>query len=532
MASKLIIAFSRRIWFRAAGAAALAAVVSTLGTATADNLNITYSTVSANAYGTSDINSCGIIRDNLTTYGGYQYAAFYDSNGNIVLGRRTSGATQWNLITTNYQISSSLLSDDHNVIAIGIDSNGYLHMSWGMHNQNLNYVISKSSVTGKDWSGSSLAFTTLGAPVDPASGVDSNNNEVTYPEFYTTPSGDLLFSYRNGGTGGGSGNGNNYLDIYNPASRTWSQNFTINGESTSVNGYINRLAYSSTGKLMMSWTWRATPNWQTNSNIMFAQSTNNGSTWTTQSGVSEIAASGGITQSTAQIIETIPEGSSLINQSNMAVDRNSNPVIATWYAPGSLEGGSNNTRQYMLVYYNGANWQTSQITDRPAGEVYDSSGAYVRQLARPIVLVDREDRVLVIMRYNNDINSDGSPNADAALPGRAAAGGGIVVAYSQLTSKNGISSLGAWNYLTLYTANLGQWEPTYDAALWQSSNILDLFVQPVGLGGETSSTAQVLQWNEAAYFASVPGVPPALLLACGLIGISLLARKFPATRET
>ncbi len=509
----------------------LAAACSCAAIVQAATPDVSYTTLSANAYGTTDINSVGIIRDNLTTFDGYQYAAFYDNNGNIVLGRRSSNAAQWSLVTTGYQISSTLLSDDHNVIAIGIDSNGYMHMSWGMHNNPLNYVISTTPVTGTGWSGSSLAFTTVGTPVDAATGVNTNNNEVTYPEFYTTPQGDLLFSYRNGGAGGGSGNGNNYFDIYNPATKAWTQDFTINGEATSVNGYINRLAYTSTGTLMMSWTWRATPNWQTNSNIMFAQSSDNGGAWTTQSGVSEESSQGGITQSTGQIVESIPQGSSLINQSNMAVDDNNNPLIATWYAPGSLNGGGNNTRQYMLDYYNGASWQTSQITDRPAGEAYDSSGAYVRQLARPVVLVDKQDRVLVIMRYNNDVNADGTPNSAAALPGTAAAAGGIVVAYAQLTEKNGLSSLGSWSYLTLDNADLGQWEPTYDAALWQSSNILDLFVEPVGINGEGAATAQILQWNEAAFFSSVPEPTALLLLAGGLTG-AVLRRRKPHNRHS
>ncbi len=520
-----LVAFSVQNRNRLAAALVLAAACSCTVVIQAATADVSYTTLSTNAYGTTDINSVGIIRDNLTTFGGYQYAAFYDNNGNIVLGRRSSDALQWNLVTTDYRISSALLSDDHNVIAIGVDSNGYLNMSWGMHNNPLNYVISTTPVTGTSWSGSSLAFTTAGTPVDASTGVDSNNNEVTYPEFYTTPQGDLLFSYRNGGTGGGSGNGNNYFDIYNPTIKSWAQDFTINGEATSVNGYINRLAYSSTGTLMMSWTWRATPNWQTNSNIMFAQSTSNGASWTTQSGVSEASPQGGITQATGQIVENVPQDSSLINQSNMAVDNNNNPLIATWYAPGSLNGGGNNTRQYMLDYYNGSSWQTSQITDRPSGEAYDSSGAYVRQLARPIVLVDNQDRVLVIMRYNNDVNADGSPNPAAGLPGTAAAAGGIVVAYAQLTDKNGLSSLGSWSYLTLDTANLGQWEPTYDASLWQSSNILDLFVEPVGLSGEGSATAQVLQWNEAAFFGSVPEPTALPLLVSGMVGAVLLRRR-------
>jgi len=69
------------------------------------------------------------------------------------------------------------------------------------------------------------------------------------------------------------------LRYLQPLDQTWSHNFVINGELTSVNAYLNSLVYDSSGNLDMSWTWRATANWQTNSNIMFAQSPDNGTTW-------------------------------------------------------------------------------------------------------------------------------------------------------------------------------------------------------------------------------------------------------------
>ena len=127
-----LVAFSVQNRNRLAAALVLAAACSCTVVIQAATADVSYTTLSTNAYGTTDINSVGIIRDNLTTFGGYQYAAFYDNNGNIVLGRRNSDALQWNLVTTDYRISSALLSDDHNVIAIGVDSNGYLNMSWGM----------------------------------------------------------------------------------------------------------------------------------------------------------------------------------------------------------------------------------------------------------------------------------------------------------------------------------------------------------------------------------------------------------------
>src|SRR5262249_463594 len=143
-----------------------------------------------------------------------------------------------------------------------------------------NYAISNTPVTGATLS--SLAFTAQTATNAPTlfAGGGATTNEVTYPQFYTIPgSSNLLFTYRNGAAGGGSGHGNQYFDVYSPSTHTCTNNFVINGEQTNVNAYLNSLVYTSSNNLLMSWTWRATPNWQTNSNIMFAQSPDNGATW-------------------------------------------------------------------------------------------------------------------------------------------------------------------------------------------------------------------------------------------------------------
>src|SRR5205823_5488992 len=144
----------------------------------------------------------------------------------------------------------------------------------------LNYGISNAPVTGASLS--SIAFTTQTAANAPTlfPGSGSTTNEVTYPQFYNIPgSSNLLFTYRNGGAGGGSGNGDQYFNIYNPSTDSWTNNLVVNGEQTSVNAYLNRMVYTSDNNLLMSWTWRATSNWQTNSNIMFAQSPDNGTNW-------------------------------------------------------------------------------------------------------------------------------------------------------------------------------------------------------------------------------------------------------------
>jgi hypothetical protein len=70
---------------------------------------------------------------------------------------------------------------------------------------------------------------------------------------------------------------------------------------------------------------------------------------------------------------------------------------------------------------------------------------------------------------------------------------------------------------------MGELEPTYDAALWNGFNELDLMFEPVGFSGEGTATLQVLDWNEQAYFAPLPEPGSLGILAIG--AMALLRRR-------
>ena len=377
-----------------------------------------------------------------------------------------------------------------------------------MHNVSLNYAISNSSVLTPTLN--SVAFTKLNSTNTPSlfPSAGSTTNEVTYPDFYQIPnSPNLLFAYRNGGAGGGSGNGNEYFNIYDPSTKTFTNNFVINGEQTSVNAYLNNLVYTSTGNLLMTWTWRSTPNWQTNSNMMFAQSPDNGVTWTQQNGTTAytlpIIQTGTPAASVAQIIKAIPQNSSFINQTSMAVDSVNRPMVASYWVPAgaAIDDPSNphastyKVRQYMLEYYTGTQWATSQVSSRTVNTAIDTSGADVRDLGRPIVLVDSANRILMVTRSENSgmglASNPNTPNNN------------IVVFYTtdSMTGGGTLPTTLHWTSITLSSANMGIWEPTYDSSLWKASNQLNLFYEPVGLSGQSSGTIQVLGWDEPAFFA-------------------------------
>jgi autotransporter-associated beta strand protein len=504
---------------RAVILAAAAIVGCAAGEARAQALGgtVSFIPVASNAYALDSVNSSAITLNNLVTIGSYQFIAYYNTSGDVVVGRRSTGSTSWTLDTTSY--TANQITDGHDMVAIAVDGNGQMHMSWGMHNNTLNYVISSNSVLGASFAPTFVTQTATNNPT--LFSQLSSINQVTYPAFYYAPDGNLIFSYRDAAaaSGGGSGNGNTFLGIYDPSATAgpstpdsrFSTVEVLNGGQTSVNAYPNSMVFNPSGNLLASWTWRYTPDWRTNQNIMYAQSPDDGTTWYQQGGATQYTlpiisdtSVGGSASQVGQIIAAIPQGNGLINQTSMAVSSAGNPIIATWWSPGwtptSISTGSGNlNRQYMVEYYSGGQWKASQITDRSSDSIgntfNDSSGTDVGDVGRPVVVVDQQGRVLVITR-----SEDNGANVVGGSYASSEPGNNLVIYYSSdlFTAANPI-----WNSITLDTANMGPYEPSIDTTLWQSQNILDLFYEPNSFTGQTAGMLQVLQWNEQTYFSSV-----------------------------
>src|SRR3954466_8928069 len=89
-----------------------------------------FSTIATNPYFAGDINSCAIQVNNLTTIAGYQFAAYYDTSRRLMIARRATGSPTWTTFNSGFSIASTEITDDHNVIAIAVDSAGIMHLSW------------------------------------------------------------------------------------------------------------------------------------------------------------------------------------------------------------------------------------------------------------------------------------------------------------------------------------------------------------------------------------------------------------------
>lgn len=378
-------------------------------------------------FSSTSVNTTVFRNSSLASLGDKQYIAYYDAEGWMTLGCRTLGSEEWTLQRSPYQGN---VKDAHNIISLMVDGDGYLHVSFDHHGHPLNYCRSvaphslelgeKEAMTGND------------------------EMDVTYPEFYRLANGDLLFAYRSGA----SGRGNLVLNRYSLETKTWErvQDVLIDGENKR-NAYW-QLYVDAQGTIHLSWVWRETWLVETNHDLCYARSMDGGKTWYKTNGEPyELP----IRLDNAEYACKIPQNSELINQTSMSADVNGNPYIATYWRDQDSE-----VPQYRLVWYDGKQWQSQQVSDRKTPFSLKGGGTKMIPIARPRMVVDGKKAYYVFrdeergskvsMYYTDDIHQ------------------------------------GKWEVKDLTDFAVNAWEPSHDSELWKMKKNLHLFVQDTRQG--------------------------------------------------
>ena len=223
-----------------------------------------YSLIADDAFAGSSVNVLAGVKQTLFTHGQFQYAAYYNANRHLVLAKRPTDAKTWQTQVTPF---TGNVDDAHNHISLVVDSEGFIHIAWDHHNSPLNYARSVSPG----------ALTLERKPMlgEPQSPDEAGENSVTYPQFYALPSGDLLFAYRDGG----SGRGNLVLNRYDLRTQQWQRL-----HSSVLDGEGKRSAYwdmsvDINGVVHLAWIWRETPDVASNHDLAYARSFDQGDTW-------------------------------------------------------------------------------------------------------------------------------------------------------------------------------------------------------------------------------------------------------------
>lgn len=386
-------------------------------------------------YSCTSVNTTVFRNNSLVTHGEEQYISYYDNDGYLILGKRKLDSKQWTLHRTQYQGN---VKDAHNVISMMVDGEGYIHVSFDHHGHKLNYCRSIAPGSLK-----------LGDKI-PMTGVDEGN--VTYPEFYSLSGGDLLFVYRSGS----SGRGNLVMNRYSLKEHKWTrvQDILIDGENKR-NAYW-QMYVDEKGTIHLSWVWRESWHVETNHDICYARSFDNGVTWYKSSGEQyELP----IKLSNAEYTCRLPQNCELINQTSMSADAEGNPYIATYWRDSDSD-----VPQYRIVWNDGKVWHQRQITDRKTPFTLKGGGTKMIPIARPRIVVE-DGEVFYIFRDEER-------------------GSRVSMAHA---SDVGISK---WTITDLTDFSVDAWEPSHDTELWKKQRKLHLFVQHTRQG-DGERTAEI-----------------------------------------
>jgi len=241
----------------------------------------------------------------LLSDGTSQFVAFYDTSRWMTIGTRPLDTDAWSFV----RLPSQLGWDSHNYVTMGIDCSGSVHVAGNMHNVPLVYFR-----------------TTNGCNLESFVHVPAMTGELedksTQPRFFHGTRNELIFMYRQGG----SGNADNLFNVYDESSRTWRRLFGV----PLLSGEGRRSAYpygpspGPDGFFHLVWVWRDSPDCGSNHDLCYARS-RDFAEWESSAGR---ALPLPIVASASEVIEPVPPGGGMLNGNTMlAFDASNRPVV-------------------------------------------------------------------------------------------------------------------------------------------------------------------------------------------------------------
>jgi hypothetical protein len=289
----------------------------------------------------------------------YQVAGFYDDPDEyLIIGVRSKTAGTWSSWTTyrydgtggrpTLQRSSV---DNHRTIAFGVDSDGYIHLAWGMHGDALRYR--RSSAALGSWTGGLTANLSM---------LGTNESVATYPYFINDPTGKLWFMFRDGS----SGNGDSFLYGYTTGTTTWAgaagttAGKFIDGKNSGggESAYLFKPAFSTdwdgagTGFLYIAFVWDETGMTAARHDVSIVKF--DGTNWKAMSGSAQTMP---ITTSNDDVIDPVATNLELRGMEPLILDSNNRPHLVYKLFLSStttVDGLYHN-------YWNGSAWTKTRL---------------------------------------------------------------------------------------------------------------------------------------------------------------------------
>jgi hypothetical protein len=283
----------------------------------------------------------------MLTHGTRQYIAYYNAERRMMVGQRNLTDESFVLFEipptsreTSGGTSTVLGWDSHNFVTLGIDKNGFIHLSGNMHVNPLTYFRSTKP-------------NDISTLVQVMEMIGSEEDRCTYPHFMNTREGELIFHYRDGG----SGNGNEIYNIYSCETGKW--NRLLDSPLTDGQGLMN--AYQTQPAIMADnwyhvyWVWRDTPDCSTNHDLSYIKSPDL-KNWFNAFG--EPVKLPAILENKSVIVDPVPVKGGIINlAAKLCLDKNNKPLFV--YHKYDATGNT----QFYVAQTEGEKWISKQITN-------------------------------------------------------------------------------------------------------------------------------------------------------------------------
>jgi hypothetical protein len=197
-----------------------------------------------------------------------------------------------------------------------------------------------------------------------------NEQRCTYPQFMEGPNGELIFHYRDGG----SGNGCEIYNVYDCSSKTWRRLLDkplIDGEGK-MNAYMHGPLAGPDGYFYLCWVWRDTYKCETNHDLSCARSRDL-VRWESLDGT---AIPLPITiRSPGTVIDPVPPGGGILNGcQKLGFDSGNRPIVT--YHKFDEQG---NTQAYAARFASGR-WTISQLTEWSYRWYFEGGGSIGREI--------------------------------------------------------------------------------------------------------------------------------------------------------
>ncbi len=307
----------------------------------------------------------------LLTHAGRQWVAFYDDQRRMTVAVRSLDDDGWQFT----RLPSVVGWDSHNYVTLAIDDVGHVHVSGNMHCRPLVYFRTERP-------GDISSF----HPVPTM--VGRNEARCTYPRFLRGARGEFLFTYRDGS----SGNGDQYFNIYDPATQAWRRllDEPLFAGGGKMNAYFVGPVQDRSGVFHLCWVWRDTPDCATNHDLCYARSKDL-VTWETAAG-RPLALP--ITLATAEIIDPVPAGGGMINgNTKLGFDARGRPIVS--YHKFDAQG---NTQVYNARWEDDR-WRIHQVTDWDYRWDFRGGGSIISEIHVGPVVADADDALSQTWRH-------------------------------------------------------------------------------------------------------------------------------------